>query len=106
MLPIMSILNHGSWPVRRMAAAVAWLTILAGPVTSEEPAAHVTTDTPEYCLHLLDRVSSMVNVAAVPPPSEVTDLTTEGQRMCDHGQLRGGIARLRRALLLLQHSGG
>jgi hypothetical protein len=110
MLPIMSTFNdgpwHGPWPIGLVTAAAAWLTVLTGPVISEEPVAHVTTDTPEYCLQLLDRVSAMVNVASAPPPSEVTSLSTEGQRMCDHGQLRGGIARLRRALLLLQHPGG
>lgn len=66
----------------------------------------VTSDTPEYCLHLLDRVSEMVRVATVPVPREVTDLTTEGHRMCAHGQTRGGIMRLRSALMIMERGDG
>ena len=62
----------------------------------------VTSDTPEYCLHLLDRVSELVRIATVPVPREVTDLTTEGHRMCAHGQTRGGIMRLRSALMMME----
>ena len=62
----------------------------------------VTTDTPEYCLHLLDRVSELVRIATLPVPREVTDLTTEGHRMCAHGQTRGGIMRLRSALMIME----
>jgi hypothetical protein len=65
----------------------------------------VTTDTPQYCLQLLDRVSEMVRSRAN-LPDEVTTLSTQGQRMCDQGQTRGGIMRLRRALVLLQQDTG
>lgn len=61
----------------------------------------ITTDTPEYCLHLLDQVSELMRIAPAPPP-EVTSLSTEGQRMCGQGKTRGGIMRLRRALVLLR----
>ena len=70
---------------------------------ASQPPQQVTSDTPEYCLHLLDRVSEMVRVAGSPPPQEVTFLSSEGQRMCDQGQTRGGILRLRRALMLMMH---
>jgi hypothetical protein len=66
----------------------------------------VTTDTPDYCIYLKDRVQSQVQLASNPPPREVTDLSAEGQRMCEHGQTRGGIMRLRRALFLLTHDEG
>jgi hypothetical protein len=66
----------------------------------------VITDTPEYCLYLLDRVSEMVRVASNPIPREVTDLSTEGHRMCAHGQTRGGIMRLRSALLIMEKGDG
>ena len=72
-------------------------------MASQSPPQQVTTDTPEYCLQLLDRVSEMVRVAGSPPPQEVAFLSSEGQRMCDQGQTRGGILRLRRALLLMMH---
>jgi hypothetical protein len=84
-----------------LGAAAAWLGV--APVASQSPPQQVTSDTPEYCLHLLDRVSEMVRVAGSPPPQEVTFLSSEGQRMCDQGQTRGGILRLRRALMLMMH---
>jgi hypothetical protein len=72
-----------------------------GPDTPME----VTSDTPEYCLKLLDRVSELVRLSAEPAPAEVTMLSTEGDRLCHHGQLRGGILRLRRALLMMEDTG-
>jgi hypothetical protein len=90
------------------AAACAGLTALlfgAMPVAGQQRAQLITSDTPEYCLQLLDRVSELVRVAEAPPPQEVTSLSSEGQRMCDQGQTRGGIMRLRRALLLMAHQG-
>lgn len=62
----------------------------------------VTSDTREYCLHLLDRVSHLVTLSAAPVPSDVTILTAEGERLCDHGQPKGGILRLRRALMMME----
>lgn len=90
---------------------LALLTVLTlavasgGPaqVAGQAPAQRVTTDTPEYCLKLLDRVSELVRLAATPPPQDVTQLSSEGQKMCDQGQTRGGILRLRRALMLMMH---
>jgi hypothetical protein len=74
----------------------------AAPAVSQQPQ-RVISDTPEYCLQLLDRVSELVHIAIAPPPQEVTFLSTEGQRMCNQGQTRGGILRLRRALMLMTH---
>jgi hypothetical protein len=86
-------------------------SISAGPIVAHAQVAQanpmeVTSDTPEYCLELLDRVSELVRLAAVPVPREVTDLTTEGHRMCAHGQTRGGIMRLRSALMMMEKGGG
>ena len=87
-------------PLTRMiglAGIAAWLGAM--PVTGQSPPQEVTTDTPAYCLRLLDRVGEMVRSTGSPPPQEVAFLSSEGQRMCDQGQTRGGILRLRRALL-------
>jgi hypothetical protein len=78
----------------------------AFPVAGQPSVQQVTSDTPEYCLQLLDRVSELVRVADTPPPQEVTSLSSEGQKMCDQGQTRGGILRLRRALLLMTRQNG
>src|SRR3984957_12518929 len=73
----------------RLGAATVWLATV--PVASQSPAPQqVTSGTPEYCLHLLDRVSQMVRVAGSPPPQEGTLLSSEGQRMGGQGHARGG----------------
>jgi hypothetical protein len=77
------------------------LAVMPSPVAGQSMPAQVTTDTPQYCLQLLDRVSELVRIKE-DPPQEVTNLSSEGQRMCDQGQTRGGIMRLRRALVLLR----
>src|SRR5258708_39115274 len=46
----------------------------AGPVGGQSPPQQVTSDTPEYCLRLLDQVSEVVRVASVPPPQTVRSL--------------------------------
>ena len=102
---------------RLLPAAGVLIGLGALPATSAGPAAaqgqagqsnpmEVTTDTPAYCLYLLDRVSNLVRVAAEPIPPDVTDLTTEGHRMCAHGKTRSGIMRLRSALVMMEKAGG
>ena len=86
-------------------------SISAGPVAAQalivqDNPMEVTSDTPEYCLHLLDRISELVRLAAAPVPRDVTDLTTAGHRMCEHGQPRGGIMRLRSALMIMEKGNG
>ena len=72
----------------------------AGLAQSRDPT--VTSDSPEYCGVLLDRISSMTRVAAMPPPTEAATLSEAGEWMCVHGQTRGGIMRLRRALAIIR----
>jgi hypothetical protein len=88
-----------------VAACLALGVVGAMPVVGQSPPQRVTSDTPEYCLKLRDRVGELVRVAPAPPPQEVSFLSSEGQRMCDQGQTKGGILRLRRALMLMMHSG-
>jgi hypothetical protein len=78
----------------------AWMAL--APVSGQPAPQQITTDTPQYCLVLLDRVSELVRGLSAPPPQEVTNLSTDGQKMCDQGQTRGGIMRLREALVLLR----
>ncbi len=70
---------------------------------SSQPPMEVTSDTPEYCLELAHRVNNLVEVAQAKPPQQVADLQVEGKRMCEHGETRGGIMRLRQAILLMKH---
>jgi hypothetical protein len=81
------------------------LLLNGGPATAagaDSPPSVVTTDTPEYCQKLFDRIGQEIQTAAAPPPVEVASLSTEGKRMCHDGLTRGGILRLRRALLILE----
>jgi hypothetical protein len=66
----------------------------------------ITTDTPEYCQKLLRRITELVRLATAPVPHEASDLTTEGEKMCDHGQTRMGIMRLRSALMMMEKDDG
>jgi hypothetical protein len=75
------------------------------PVAGQPAPQQVTSDTPEYCSRLLDRISELARTGHTPPPYEVTSLSIEGQRMCSQGQTRGGLLRLRRALALMQQQG-
>jgi hypothetical protein len=90
------------------ATACLGLALTIGPAAGlgQTRAEEITSDTPEYCLHLFDRLSSLVRQSVRPLPREVTELSSEGQRMCDHGQTRGGIMRLRKALVLMQQVEG
>jgi hypothetical protein len=76
--------------------------VVVSPAGGDSMPVTVTTDTPEYCHKLLDRISEAVHAAVAPPPVEVSSLSTEGKRMCNNGLTRGGILRLRRALLILE----
>ncbi len=89
----------------------ASLLISGAPLSAQvspggSPPMEITTDTPEYCQKLLGRVSEMIRLAIAPVPHEATDLTTEGRRMCDHGQTRSGIMRLRSALMIMEKDDG
>jgi len=72
----------------------------ATPVNGGVP--KVTSHSIEYCNKLATRIDALVFGAHVPPPSDVTELSVEGKRMCEHGQMRGGIMRLRKALMMMQ----
>ncbi|WP_428390962.1 hypothetical protein [Lichenicoccus sp.] len=78
------------------------LALAAAPPPSNEMAGHalvVTSDTGAYC-----RTLSSALDARAPLPREVRDLKTQGEGMCDQGKVRGGIAQLRRALLVLNRA--
>ena len=60
----------------------------------------VTTDTPEYCDDLAQRVAQ-AEQAQPNTPRQVEELAEEGHHMCATGLVRAGLVRLRRALLML-----
>jgi len=89
---------------RAASLAVLGSFVALGPfgvplVNGQTPVEQVTTDTPEYCLHLLQRLRQIEQTR--PAPKDVSYLSDEGKLMCDHGQIRAGITRLRRAMQIM-----
>ncbi len=72
----------------------------ATPVNGGVP--KVTSHSVEYCNMLATRINALVFEARMAPPSNVIELSDEGQRMCANGQVRGGVMRLRKALMTIQ----
>jgi hypothetical protein len=71
-------------------------------VAGESPPEKVTTDTLAYCRQLAARVNQLEGDTAHPPVA-VAELSAAGTGMCEHGSVRGGILRLRSAIVLLLH---
>lgn len=69
-----------------------------GAVAATEPPVRVTTDSSAYCMELATRLASAPRSGEEPARS----LAEEGQRLCETGHVRTGIAKLRRALRAAQ----
>ena len=61
----------------------------------------ITTDTPEYCNSLAERVAR-AEQARPNAPQQAEELAAEGHRMCATDLIRGGLVRLRRAWQMLR----
>ena len=68
--------------------------LLPGATWADSPMP-VTTDTPGYCLSLARRMEDSGNLSP-----QIRVLWEEGRAMCQHGHIRGGLARLRRAMMI------
>jgi hypothetical protein len=77
-----------------LAITSAWAPALA----QDPPSFALTTDTPQYCAQLGKQVTDRKSTLP-----DVQRLLSEGTDMCGRGQIRGGIRRLRRALVILHH---
>jgi len=99
-------------PMKRIITVpgCAMLVGLCGvPASAEDPSTPVNGGVPkvtshslEYCNKLGNQIDALVIGAPVAPPSDVIELSTEGKRMCEQGHMRGGIMRLRKALMMMQ----
>ena len=86
------------YPRAMRALLLSALALLAVPrLHAQSPALAVTTDTPEYCEHMTARVETCPDLTV-----EMRRLLDEGRHLCGRGEVRGGIMRLRRAMLLIQ----
>ena len=83
----------------RRAPLTLLLLLAAMPAYADDlPSFTLTTDTPAYCAQLTKQVTD--HHSTMP---DVQHLLAEGHDMCDRGEVRGGIRRLRRALVILHH---
>jgi hypothetical protein len=67
-------------------------------VAQPTPPVMVLSDTIEYCARLQHMIQD-----APARPTDVNVLLNEGRRMCEHGEVRHGVSRLRTAIWLLHH---
>ncbi len=95
------------WACRTVLVLTLPLALGSSAALSQSPPSapsaplRVTSDTPEYCDSLAGRIAAKQRDHPTATP-EVQDLAAEGRHMCDTGLIRGGLWRLRRALLLLE----
>lgn len=98
----------GAGDVRASAAAIGLTVLAAGLSCSDRALAdnhsvpRITSHSRDYCAYLTERLDALMFNAHLAPSAQVISLSEEGRRMCDVGQVRGGVARLRRAVMLLQ----
>lgn len=89
------------------AGLAAGIGIIAAAVMLPRPAHSppvvVTSDTEAFCQHLSAKLRDLVRVAPRPPEAEVLTLGAEGRHLCQVGEVRGGILRLRRGVMLMMH---
>ncbi len=86
-----------AWTMR-VILLLPCLAVLAMPrLHAQLPPVAVTTDTPEYCERMTERIETCPDLTA-----EMHRLLDEGRHLCGRGEVRGGIMRLRRAMLLIQ----
>jgi hypothetical protein len=83
----------------RRALLILLFGLAALPARAEDPQSFaVTTDTAQYCAQLQKQVTD--RHSTIP---DVQHLLDSGTDMCAKGEIRGGIRRLRHALVILHH---
>ncbi len=79
-------------------APIALVLCLALPaLTRAQQVPAITSDTLDYCVHLATEIAQ-----APSPPDQAKELLAQGEQMCRNGEIRGGISRLRRAMMMLR----
>lgn len=73
------------------------------PSPAAEGALRITSDTLAYCQSLRQQVNALMRRDGGTASAEVMHLSATGQRLCAAGEVRGGVLRLRGAVLLLMH---
>jgi hypothetical protein len=74
--------------------------VLFTSVTPAQDTVHVITDTVAYCNQLAHQLADALRATSQKPPERIQTLADAGKRLCQRGEIHGGIIRLRRALML------
>ena len=85
--------------VETMLKHLTLSTVLVGCLATAAPPDDpmtITTDTPEYCLSLAEQMRAKGEM-----PQHALMLWERGRDMCLQGHIRSGLARLRRANLVM-----
>jgi hypothetical protein len=77
-----------------LAMLISLPTARAG--AQDTPPIPLTSDTPQYCAQLARQITD--RHSNLP---EVVRLLADGREMCEQGEVRSGLRRLRRALVIL-----
>ena len=92
-----------------LALSVACILAMTTPTTlsvqAQEAPEVVLSDAPAFCIHLQRALTDLAEQRDQPPPAEVQRLSKEGTRLCDEGNVRAGITRLRQAVVLMVNGG-
>jgi hypothetical protein len=86
-------------PTASASPRPGWL--MASQDDGNDDSLRVITHTREHCAELAVHASQL-RLAHPGPHREADVLAREGERLCEHGQIRPGIIRLRRAIMLLR----
>ncbi|MDA8050207.1 MAG: hypothetical protein M0002_09410 [Rhodospirillales bacterium] len=79
---------------------------LTPPGRTQPAAMKLLTDTPHYCAELSAEVEAARQALVNPAPAAVEKLAREGRQLCALGEVRAGIIRLRRAIVVVRQSSG
>jgi hypothetical protein len=87
--------------MRKTALIAAALVFVVSGVTRAEDPECITSDTLDYCAKLARKMDALSNM-----PPHAHALWLQGQAMYEHGQIRAGLARLRRAMIIVRNGDG
>lgn len=81
---------------RRVCVAMLMSLPTARGLAQDAPPIPLTSDTAQYCAQLAKQITDWHS--SLP---EVARLLADGREMCEQGEVRSGLRRLRRALVIL-----
>ncbi len=84
--------------MRKTALIAALLVFGVNSASRADDPECITSDTPAYCEQLATKMNTL---GSMPPRAHA--LWLQGQALCERGQIRAGLARLRRAMIIARN---